>query len=87
MDDMMGGGMMGGGMMGGRGGGNSSDADGDTKFEAKEYIFVLQMAWTPKSKEERMEAKKLRLEAEAKAKEQAAKNAGNDAPANGSAPQ
>jgi hypothetical protein len=50
----------------------SGGGDDDKKFTAKEFVFVIQMAWTPKSLLERQEAKKTRLEEEAKAKAEAA---------------
>ncbi len=71
----MGMGGIGGMGMGGMGMGDSSGqslVDNEKVFEAKEYIFVVQMAWIPKSTAERNEAKTTREEAAAKAEADAA---------------
>ena len=44
-------------------------ADGENVFEAQVFVFVIQMAWVPKSVNERLEARKIRLEAEANAQQ------------------
>ena len=60
--------------MGGAGGKTGkSPVDNETVFEADIYTFVIQMAWQPRSITERMEAKRVRLEA--KAQEEAAAEA------------
>ena len=71
------GGMSGGmgGMSGGMGGMGNTDnpADDENVYEAKVYTFVIQMAWQPRSVAERIEARKVRVEAaEAKASAEAA---------------
>jgi len=68
MGSMMGGmgmgGGRGGGGRGGAGGSTESLADGKNIFEASIYTFVIQMAWQPRSVTERVEARRVRLEAE-----------------------
>ena len=72
------GGGLGGGGLGGRKEANPADAEG--VFEAKIYSFIIQMAWQPRSVAERIEARRVRLEGEAKAKAAADAQpaAGND---------
>jgi len=52
--------------LGGPGGLEENPADGEDVFEAQVFAFVIQMAWTPRSVNERLEARKKRLAAEAK---------------------
>ena len=70
------GGMGGPGMgMGGPGMGGGSGLQDDNVLEAKEFVFILQMAWVPRSVGERAEAKRLRLEEAAAAQAAAAEAA------------
>lgn len=75
---------MGGPGAGGLGGGlgvEESLADGENIFEADVYTFVIQMAWQPRTVAERLEARRLRLEAAAQAQAAAdAQNAAEDTP-------
>lgn len=75
-----GGGARGGGARGGGGRSGGSDDDGKTEEPEKKvekayrYDFTIQMAWTPRSANERVEAKKQRLEDELKAAAEAKQN-------------
>lgn len=58
----------------------SEDKDAPPAVQkAYRYDFVIQMAWIPRSPQERFEAKRVRLEEEAKAAEAASKKAAADA--------
>ena len=46
--------------------------DGEGVFPAKVFTFIIQMAWQPRTKTERLDARRLRMEAEKLAAEQAA---------------
>ena len=52
--------------------------DNENVFEAKEFSFVIQMAWIPRSVAERIEARKVRLEAAAAAEAAKAQAAGQN---------
>ena len=64
------GGMSGGmgGMGGGIGGMGDDPADDENRLEANVFTFVIQMAWQPRSVAERIEARRVRVEAETAAK-------------------
>ncbi len=70
--------------IGGRGGGLGAPGSGDSpadqddpnSFEVREYQFVIQMAWRPRSEEEILEAYQERIESEQAAAQQAAAEAG-----------
>jgi len=87
MGGMMGGGRGGamGGMMGGIGGGRGgvtggSDAEKDpNSYEVFEYNFVVQMAWTPRSRDEILEARDARVQAQNEKDAAAAEAAAADA--------
>ena len=64
------GGAMGMGGMRGRGGAKEI-ANGETTFDAIRFTFVVQMAWQPRSPEERLRAKEERLKLEQEAKDAA----------------
>ena len=52
--------------------------DGEDVFEARVFTFIIQMAWQPRTKTERLEARQVRLEAEKLEAEQAAAAAANE---------
>jgi type IV pilus assembly protein PilM len=67
-DGGMGMGGMGMGGMGGMGSSTTTNpADDENVYEAKVYSFVIQMAWEPRTVQERLDAKKLREETAAQA--------------------
>ena len=55
--------------------------DDENVFETKVFTFVVQMAWQPRTKTERLEARRVRVDAEKKERE-AAEQAAADAAAN-----
>lgn len=74
MEEMMAMGGMGMGGMG-MGGVEKKIADNKTTFDAKEFAFVIQMAWQPRTKAERIKAKEDRLKSAAEAAAAAAAQA------------
>ena len=58
-------------------------ADNETTFSANLYSFVVQMAWQPRSPEQRNEARQARLQKEKEDAEALAKAAADESSADG----
>ena len=58
---------------------SSTGTDNKNTYDVYEYKFVVQMAWTPRSEKERLEARAARLMAKAEAEAAAAGESLDDA--------